>query len=64
MYCFFPETKGLTLEDIDLIFAKGGITGGVFSSKGRTVEPNQHAVEFETAEKADVQSEHQEQQKV
>lgn len=36
---FFPETKGLELEAIDHIFAKGGITGGVWSSKGgRTVE--------------------------
>ena len=60
VYCFFPETKGLTLEDIDLIFAKGGITGGVFSSRGRTVMPNQHAAEHETAEKAGMQSEHQE----
>ena len=40
VYCFFPETRGLELEDIDHIFEKGGITGGVWSSPGgRTVEP-------------------------
>lgn len=60
VYCFFPETKGLTLEDIDLIFAKGGITGGVFSSKGRTVQPNQHSIEFNTASKAGCEATHQE----
>ena len=41
MYCFFPETQGLELEDIDHIFEKGGITGGVWCSPGgRTVEPH------------------------
>ena len=31
------------MEDIDHIFEKGGITGGVLTSKGgRTVVPNQH----------------------
>ncbi|KZV76507.1 general substrate transporter [Peniophora sp. CONT] len=40
VYCFFPETQTLELEDIDHIFEKGGITGGVWSSPGgRTVEP-------------------------
>ncbi|KAH9888029.1 general substrate transporter [Cubamyces lactineus] len=39
VYIFFPETKGLELEDVDHIFEKGGITGGVWSSPGgRTVE--------------------------
>ncbi|KAG8215445.1 MFS-type transporter [Butyriboletus roseoflavus] len=39
VYVFFPETKGLELEDVDHIFEKGGITGGVWGSKGgRTVE--------------------------
>lgn len=42
VYCFFPETMGLELEDIDHIFDKGGITGGVFSSRGRTVKPGSH----------------------
>ncbi|EGO02899.1 hypothetical protein SERLA73DRAFT_165828 [Serpula lacrymans var. lacrymans S7.3] len=32
VYIFFPETQGLELEDIDHIFEKGGITGGVWSS--------------------------------
>ncbi|RMJ25858.1 transporter [Aspergillus sp. HF37] len=46
VYFFYPETKGLELEDIPLLFAKGGFTGGVFTSKGgRTVEPRQHAFE-------------------
>ncbi|KAL1875941.1 hypothetical protein VTK73DRAFT_9725 [Phialemonium thermophilum] len=44
VYCFYPETKGIELEDIPLLFAKGGFTGGVVSSKGgRTVMPHQHA---------------------
>jgi MFS family permease len=44
VYCFFPETNQLNLEDIDHLFEKGGITGGVFTSKGgRTVEPGYHA---------------------
>ncbi|KAI0314342.1 general substrate transporter, partial [Amylostereum chailletii] len=30
VYAFFPETKGLELEDIDHIFDKGGFTGGVW----------------------------------
>ena len=39
VYAFFPETKGLELEDVDHIFDKGGLTGGVWSSPGgRTVE--------------------------
>ncbi|EJF56774.1 general substrate transporter [Dichomitus squalens LYAD-421 SS1] len=39
VYVFFPETKGLELEDVDHIFEKGGFTGGVWSSPGgRTVE--------------------------
>lgn len=25
MYCFFPETKGLALEDVDKLFTKPGI---------------------------------------
>lgn len=48
IYCFYPETKGLELEDIPLLFAKGGVTGGVFSSRGRTVVPHQHAQEVTT----------------
>jgi hypothetical protein len=46
VYCFYPETKGIELEDIPLLFSKGGVTGGVLWSKGgRTVEPHQHAHE-------------------
>ncbi|ORY69994.1 general substrate transporter [Pseudomassariella vexata] len=43
VYFFYPETKGLELEDIPLLFHKGGVTGGVFTSRGRTVTPGQHA---------------------
>ena len=44
VYAFFPETAGLRLEDIDHLFEKGGITGGVLSAKGgRTVMPGYHA---------------------
>ncbi|KAF1353139.1 general substrate transporter [Delphinella strobiligena] len=43
VYFFFPETAGLGLEDIDHLFEKGGITGGVFHAKGgRTVLPGYH----------------------
>jgi len=43
VYCFFPETNQLNLEDIDHLFEAGGITGGVFKAKGgRTVEPGYH----------------------
>ena len=43
VYCFYPETKGLELEDIPLLFPKKSITGGVFTSRGKTVVPHQHA---------------------
>ncbi|GAB7350276.1 hypothetical protein MBLNU459_g0917t3 [Dothideomycetes sp. NU459] len=44
VYCFFPETNGLQLEDIDHLFEKGGITGGVIHAKGgRTVQPGYHS---------------------
>lgn len=43
VYAFFPETNGLELEDIDHMFEKGGITGGVWSSNGgRTVQRHAH----------------------
>lgn len=62
VYCFYPETKGIELEDIPLLFSKGGITGGVFSSKGgRTVMPKQHAQERDLDAKAEgVREEHEE----
>jgi hypothetical protein len=38
VYCFFPETSQLQVEDIDRLFDSGGITGGVLRAKGgRTV---------------------------
>lgn len=51
IFFFYPETQGLELEDINLIFAKGGLTGGVFSSRGRPVMPHQHAMETEMERK-------------
>ena len=52
VYAFFPETKGLELDDVDHIFEKGGITGGVWTSPGgRTVERRRIARDVETLEK-------------
>ena len=52
VYAFFPETKGLELEDVDHIFEKGGVTGGVWSSPGgRTVERRRIARDVESAER-------------
>lgn len=42
VYFFFPETANLELEDIDHIFDRGGITGGVFHCRGHTVTPGSH----------------------
>ncbi|OJJ08583.1 hypothetical protein ASPVEDRAFT_89794 [Aspergillus versicolor CBS 583.65] len=54
VYFFYPETKGLELEDIPLLFTKRGFTGGVFTSKGgRTVMPGQHAEQTEVNRKVE-----------
>lgn len=42
VFFFFPETKGLELEDVDHLFEKGGLTGGVFASRGYPVRPGYH----------------------
>jgi MFS family permease len=43
VYCFFPETNQLGLEDVDHLFDQGGISGGVLKSPGgRTVLRNYH----------------------
>lgn len=55
VYFFYPETEGIELEDIPLLFAKGGVTGGVLTSKGKTITPHQHANEA-MAEKGDIQN--------
>lgn len=42
VYFFFPETSGLELEDVDHLFERGGITGGVFETRGYPVRPGYH----------------------
>lgn len=54
VYAFFPETKGLELEDIDHVFEKGGITGGVWAARkngGRTVERHRTRNDLEILER-------------
>jgi Sugar (and other) transporter len=49
VYCFFPETNGLELEDLDHLFERGGVTGGVLMAKGgRTVRRGEHLDEVES----------------
>lgn len=42
MFCFFPETNQLELEDVDHLFEAGGVTGGVLRSRGKTVQRRHH----------------------
>lgn len=42
VYFFFPETNGLELEDVDHLFERGGITGGVWETRGHPVRPGYH----------------------
>lgn len=42
VFFFFPETKGLELEDVDHLFSRGGITGGVWETRGYPVFPGHH----------------------
>ncbi|KAF8575724.1 general substrate transporter [Ramaria rubella] len=61
VYVFFPETKGLELEDIDHIFDNGGFTGGVWTSKGgRTVDRGIHEREMGGDDMVKVVDEHNE----
>jgi MFS family permease len=54
VYCFFPETNQLGLEDVDHLFEKGGITGGVLTSPGgRTVLQRHHEHETNASLKAE-----------
>jgi hypothetical protein len=46
--------SGLELEDIDHIFDRGGITGGVWETRGTTVERNRIIRDVEEVKKREV----------
>jgi hypothetical protein len=45
--------QGLELEDIDHIFERGGITGGVWETRGRTVERRKTFMDVESEKRAE-----------
>ncbi|KIK54516.1 hypothetical protein GYMLUDRAFT_63119 [Collybiopsis luxurians FD-317 M1] len=47
---FFLETRGLELGEINQIFEKGGITGGVWGSKGGRTTADMHYSSIEPVE--------------
>ena len=56
--CLYPETQDITLENIPLLFHKGGVTGSVLTSQGgKTAVPHQHAMEAHVDEKIEEQRE-------
>ncbi|KAG7699352.1 hypothetical protein KL950_000791 [Ogataea haglerorum] len=48
VFCFYPETKGLELEDIDHLFDRGGFTGGVFTTRGHPIRPGERRKDIES----------------
>lgn len=53
IYFFYPETKGLELEDTPFLFYRGGITGGVFASGGRTLRTGECANDKQNVKSGD-----------
>ncbi|KAG7882818.1 hypothetical protein KL938_003241 [Ogataea parapolymorpha] len=37
VYCFYPNIKGLEMEDIDCLFDSGEFTGGIFTTRGHPI---------------------------
>ncbi|KAE9399405.1 general substrate transporter [Gymnopus androsaceus JB14] len=69
VFFFFPETRGLELEEIDHIFEKGGITGGVWGSPGGRTTADMHyppaaAVEPKRGNSDDLKAEDEKLEKV